>query len=87
MAGALSAVLEASVSAKAVALNQGLVGLLCAQLGAVQSHLVLEPGDTMKRLSTKKKVGINVSQHLNTIVDIPLNKNTLLNQFIMFYFF
>lgn len=56
VAGALSAVLEASVSAKAVALNQGLVELLCAQLGAVQSHLVLEPGETMKRLSTKKKI-------------------------------
>lgn len=61
VAGALSAVLEASVSAKAVALNQGLVELLCAQLGAIQSHLVLEPGETMKRLATKKKVVFKIS--------------------------
>lgn len=58
MAGALSSVLQVSVSAKEVALSQGLVELLCAQLGAIQSYLILEPGETMKRLATRKKVGI-----------------------------
>ena len=56
MAAALAALLKVSVSAKKVALKQHFVELLCAQLGAIQSYLVLEPRETMKRLASKKKV-------------------------------
>lgn len=69
VAGALSAVLEVSISAKEVALHQGLVELLCAQLSAIQSHLILEPRETMKRLATKKKI-CPVLQDLNLLLGL-----------------
>lgn len=56
MASVLAALLEVSAGAKKAALHQGFVELLCAQLGAIQSYLILEPGETMKRLASKKKV-------------------------------
>lgn len=77
VAGALSSVLETSVSAKAMALKQGLVELLCAQLGAIQNYLIQEPGETMKRLATKRKV-CPILQDLDLLIGL-LNSISLQN--------